>query len=153
MNTLSKSRQRTPVSRFSSPIDRFLRNDLFDFWGGGDAPVDTIPSINITENQNNYEIEMAAPGMKKDDFNIDVDDNIITISSEKESETTNGNGKDQKNYMFREYNYSKFSRSFSIPENAETSKISAKYADGILCLTIPKKAEQVKNKSQKIKVE
>lgn len=154
MSTLTKtsSRQRPAISRYNSPLDRFFRNDLFDYWQG-DQQVETIPSINITEEQNAFRIEMAAPGMKKDDFNIDVDDNVITISSEKESETSNGNGKDQKNYTFREYNYSRFSRSFSIPDSADTSKITAKYADGILALTIPKKAEQLKNKSQKIKVE
>jgi HSP20 family protein len=153
MSTLTRSNRNRPnISKFSSPLDRFFRNDLFDFWNGGDTPVETIPSINITEEQNDYKVELAAPGMKKDDFNIDIDNNIVTISSEKETETSNGNGKDQKNYTFREYNYSKFSRSFSIPDNAETSKITAKYSDGILCLTIPKKAEQVK-KSQKIKID
>lgn len=152
MSALTKhtGRNKAPISRYSSPLDRFFRNDMFDFWGGDNA-VETVPSINITEEQHDYKIEMAAPGMKKDDFNIDIDDNIITISSEKESEETDG--KNGKNYTFREYNYSRFSRSFSIPENAETSKISAKYNDGILCLTIPKKTEQVKSKSQKIKID
>jgi HSP20 family protein len=152
MSTLTRhpTRQKPAISRFTSPMDRFFRNDLFDFWDG-ENPIETIPSINITEEQQQYKIEMAAPGMKKDDFNIDVEDNVITISSEKESEQTNG--KDRKNYTFREYNYSRFSRSFSIPDNAETSKINAKYSDGILTLTIPKKTEQIKNKSQKIKVD
>jgi HSP20 family protein len=157
MTTLTRNsnRNRPSISRLSSPLDRFFRNDLLDFWSGGDSAIDTIPSINITEEQNHYKIEMAAPGMKKDDFNIDIDNNLINISSEKESESANenGNGKKNNNYTFREYNYSSFSRSFSIPDNAETSKITAKYTDGILSLNIPKKSEQLKNKSQKIKVD
>jgi HSP20 family protein len=154
MTTLTKSgsRNRPSLSRFNSPLDRFFRNDLFDLWNG-DTPLETVPSINITEEQNSFKVEMAAPGMKKDDFNIDIDDNLITISSEKETETGNGNGKESRNYTFREYNYSKFSRSFTIPDSADANKITAKYTDGILTLTIPKRPEQLKHKSQKIKVD
>lgn len=134
-----------------SYLDRFFRNDPFDLWDSGNQFTNTVPALNILEEEKNFKVELAAPGMKKDDFNIDIDDNVVTISSEKESETTEGG--DNKKYSFREYNYSSFSRSFSLPENADTEKITAKYSDGVLCLTVPKKNEQAKPKKNKVRVE
>lgn len=149
MKTIEKN-QRTRSLFWANPFDRFLRNDFTDFWDG-DTPLDTIPSINISEEKDHYKIEMAAPGLKKEDFNIDVDGNIMTISCEKESEIKEG--KEKEKYSRREYNYSAFSRSFTIPENANAEKTVAKYNDGILMLSMPKKTEVLKQKGQKIKVE
>src|SRR5688572_14518015 len=124
MSTLTKSNgTKSSLRRWNNPFDRFFRNDFMDMWNGDMA--ETIPSINFTEEKNNYKVEMAAPGLKKEDFNIDVDGNLVTISCEKESETKDT--KENGNYSRREYNYSSFSRSFTIPENADASKISAKY--------------------------
>jgi HSP20 family protein len=150
MTTLFKnpSRSTRSLSSWYHPLDRFLRND-FDFWNNDSA--DTVPSINITEDKGNYKIEMAAPGLKKEDFNIDVEGNLLTISCEKKTETKEGNDSD--NYSRREYNYSSFSRSLTLPEDIDGEKVNAKYIDGILNLTIPKKEDLQKNKSQKIKVE
>lgn len=129
------------------PLDKFFRNDFLNLW---DGDLDTIPSVNISEDKNSYKIEMAAPGLKKEDFNISLDRNILTISSEKETEKTNGEEKD--NYYRREYNYTSFSRSMSLPENVDTTKIDAKYMDGILNLTIPKNEDSKKNNSRRIEV-
>jgi HSP20 family protein len=153
MSTLTKSSSNRG-GLWQNPIDRFFRNDFMDLLSK-DVQL-TVPSINISEGKNNYKIEMAAPGLKKDDINIDVDGGMITISCEKESESTNGNGKNSDNentYTRREYNYSSFSRSFTIPDNANTEKMSAKYSDGILHLTIPKMQETERNKKQKIKID
>jgi HSP20 family protein len=120
-----------------------------DLWN--DDISETVPSINITENKENYLVEMAAPGLKKQDFNIQMDGNLLTISCEKESEQKQDGQGD--NYWKREYNYSSFSRSLTLPENADNTKISAKYSDGILNVTIPKKNDTGKQAGQRITVE
>jgi HSP20 family protein len=131
------------------PFSRFFRNDFLDFWNT-DVPA-TVPSVNITEDKNNYHIEMAAPGLKKEDFNIDLDGDVLTISSEKEEEKKEG--KETGNYFRKEYNYTSFSRSMTLPDNVDVKKIDAKYNDGILSVSIPKKSGEEVNKSQKIKVQ
>ncbi len=132
---------------FNSPFDRFLRNDWMDLWDG--EAVETVPSLNVREDKNNYLIELAAPGLKKDDFEIDVEGSLLTISCDKETES----GEEKENFFRREHNYSCFSRSVTLPDNADTAKIEAKYSDGLLNLTIPKKAETVKTTGQKIRVQ
>jgi HSP20 family protein len=151
--TLVKNHNKSSIQRWNNPFDRLFRNDFMDLWN--QDVTETIPSINITEEKNNYVVEMAAPGLKKEDFNIDVERGLITISCEKETETTSGDNEkgNNGNYTRREYNYSSFSRSFTLPENADGQKIKAKYTDGILRLEIAKNEESQKSKSQKIKVE
>ncbi len=150
MNTLVKNPTRSlrPSSWFS-PAERFFRNDFLDLWDGDN--LNTIPSMNITEDKENYKVELAAPGLKKDDFNIDVEGNLITISCDKETETTES--KDKNGYSRTEYNYSCFSRSSTLPDYADTNKITAKYNDGVLNLSIPKKPEAQQSMSKKIKVQ
>lgn len=149
MKTLEKTNSRDHgLSNWYRPLDRFFRNDFLNFWDGN---METIPSINISEEKGNFKIEVAAPGLKKEDFNIDIDRNMLTISCEKETESETGGEKD--NYSRREYNYTSFSRSLSLPENVDSSKITAKYNDGILSLLVPKKDDGRQKLSQKIKVE
>lgn len=97
----------------------------------------TVPAVNISEDDNNYQLTMAAPGMKKADFKVDIDGNTLIVSSEKESSKE----EQSKRFSKKEYGYSSFSRSFAIPEDANREKIDAHYEDGILKLTIPKKEE------------
>jgi HSP20 family protein len=110
----------------------------------------TVPSANIRELKNEYQVEMAIPGMKKDDFNIDVSGNVMTIWCEKESESDTE--RETTGYTRREYNYSSFTRSFTLPQNANVDKVVAKYTDGMLTLNIPKKADSETN-GKKIKVQ
>lgn len=147
MTTLTKN-NRTRPAVFNSYFDRFLR-DPFDLWEGQKQGTSTVPSLNIKEEEKKYKVELAVPGKKKEDFNIEVDDNLVTISSESSEE----NKDEDDGYSFREYNYTSFSRSFSMPENADTDKVTAKYSDGVLCLNIPKKEMSIKQKKNKIKVE
>jgi HSP20 family protein len=100
----------------------------------------TMPSVNIAENKDDYKIAVAAPGLKKSDFNIDIEGNMLTISCEKEEK------KDEKDarHTRREYNYSSFSRSFTLPDEVMKEKIEAVYEDGVLNLTLPKKEEAKK---------
>ena len=107
-----------------------------------------VPAVNIIEDDKGVEIDVAAPGLKKDDFEIKVEDNILTISAHKEQEKL----EEGANYIKKEFAYETFQRSFTLPENMfNTDKIEAKYEDGILKIYIPKVEEQQK-KVKKVKV-
>ena len=128
-------------------------DDIFKPWnewfeGGLWGRTMQVPAVNITEQKDNYLVSLAAPGLKKDDFKIDVDGNMLTISSEKE-ET-----KEEKDKKFtrKEYNYSSFSRSFSLPEEINKEKIEAYYEDGVLKITLPRKEEAKKTTAKHISV-
>src|SRR6185503_2467079 len=130
-------------------FDDFFKpwTDLFDNGGWNIRPMN-IPAVNITEHPDEFRLSLAAPGMKKEDFKIDVDGNILTISSEKEE------NKEDKNKKFtrKEYSYSSFSRSFSLPEEIKQEKINAKYEDGVLKISLPRKEESKKPVAKKIAV-
>ncbi len=107
-----------------------------------------IPAVNIAEIKDKYEVSLAVPGMKKDDFKIDVDGNMLSISSEKEEKTEE---KDKK-FTRKEYNYSSFSRSFSLPEEVNQDKIEAKYEEGVLKISLPRNQQASKPTAKKIAV-
>ena len=129
---LAKSSERMP-----SVFDDFFKpwNEWFD--GGLWGRTMNVPAVNITEKKDQYQVSLAAPGLKKEDFKIDVDGNMLTISSEKEE------NKEEKNEKFnrKEYSYSSFSRSFTLPEEINKEKIEAKYEDGVLNISLPRKEE------------
>jgi HSP20 family protein len=111
----------------------------------------TLPAVNIKETENSYEVEMAAPGLKKDDFKIELDNNVLTISSEKSEETQEGNGNEK--YSRREFSYQSFQRSFTLPkEVVDEDKIEAHYREGVLQLRIPKKEMAKQKPPRKIKI-
>ncbi len=108
----------------------------------------TVPAVNILESKDEFKLSIAAPGMKKNDFDIAVEGNMLTISSEKEESKEE---KDDK-YTRKEYNYSSFSRSFSLPEEVSKDSIQASYTDGVLSLLLPKKEEAKKTTAKSIAV-
>lgn len=108
----------------------------------------TIPSVNIKENNKEFNIELAAPGFNKNDFKVSVEDNILTISAEKKEEKKEENER----FTRKEFSYNTFSRSFTLPQSVNTDKIDAKYADGILKLCIPKKEAAKTLPKKEIKV-
>ncbi|MBL7923721.1 MAG: Hsp20/alpha crystallin family protein [Bacteroidia bacterium] len=118
---------------FSGMLDPFFKKEWGEWFDK--SYMDTIPSVNISETPKSYHVEMAAPGLKKEDFKINIQGDMITISSEKESETKT----EEKEFSRREYNYNSFSRSFSLPEFVDQEKIAATYSEGILKLDLPKK--------------
>jgi HSP20 family protein len=120
-------------------IDNWFNND-----GLGGIQYARVPAANIVETDDAFDIEMAAPGLTKKDFHIDVKDGVLSISVEKEDE----HKKEKKNYRRREYSYYSFNRSFSLPSTVNADKINAKYDDGVLNVTVPK-AEEVKKKPAK----
>ncbi|HEY9489372.1 MAG TPA: Hsp20/alpha crystallin family protein [Chryseosolibacter sp.] len=100
----------------------------------------TMPAVNVMESNDDFRIEVAAPGMKREDFKVELDNNLLTISSEREdkNEEKDANG----DYTRKEFSYQSFQRTFSLPENRVLGdKISARYEDGILHITIPKSEE------------
>ena len=126
-----------------SVFEDFFRpwNDLFETTNSGlFGRVLTMPAVNITENKDDFKVSLAAPGMKKSDFNIDVQGNILTISAEMEEKKE----EKEENYTRKEYNFSSFSRSFTLPDEVNKEKIEATYVDGVLNLSLPKKEEAKK---------
>ena len=97
----------------------------------------TKPSVNISESKEDFKIDVAAPGLEKDDFRINLNNNILTVSSDKEEKKEEENDR----FMRREFSYLQFSRSFSLPVSADTEKINATYKNGVLNIVIPKKEE------------
>lgn len=134
MSTRALSRQTSMPTLFE---------DFFKPWsqwfddGGLIRRVTSMPAVNIAENNDNYMVTLAAPGLKKEDFKIDLDGNMLTISSEKEE---NKEEKDEK-FTRQEYSYSSFSRSFTLPEDVKQEKIDASYQNGELKIVLPRKEE------------
>lgn len=141
MTLVKVNNQQLPKS-FSGLVDEFLfypmnkcfRDDLLSA-----DPWVSFPPVNIRENKENYQIELVAPGLSKEDFRIGIEGDILSISSEKKEEKVS---EDQKQVR-REFQFRSFKRSFTLNESVETEKIQARYENGILHLTLPKKAEQV----------
>jgi HSP20 family protein len=127
-------------------IDDFFKpwNEWFGNGGFWSKEI-TVPAVNISEDKDKYLVTMAAPGFNKADFNIELEGNMLTISSEKQ-ETKNE--KDAR-FTRKEYSYSSFSRSFSLPEEVNQAKIDAAYEDGVLKLNLPKKEEARKQSVSK----
>ncbi|MBC9929425.1 Hsp20/alpha crystallin family protein [Chitinophaga qingshengii] len=101
----------------------------------------TVPAVNVTEDKESYRLSMAAPGLKKSDFKIELEGELLTISAETETEKEEKSGK----YSRQEYNYSSFSRSFHLPEGVSKDKIDAHYDDGVLKIRLPKNEDSKKN--------
>ncbi|NLL28768.1 MAG: Hsp20/alpha crystallin family protein [Bacteroidales bacterium] len=110
-----------------------------------------MAKVNISETDKKYQIDLSAPGFDKKDFKIEVNDNTLTISNEQREEKKEEKKEDEKSYSRREFYYCNFSRSFILPETADSSKIGAEYKNGILEISIPKK-EKVENPSRLINV-
>ncbi|MFD2557267.1 Hsp20/alpha crystallin family protein [Sphingobacterium tabacisoli] len=123
------------VNPFVNSVFDNLFNDSFI----SDRLVTRVPAVNITETAEAFAIELAAPGLQKSDFKINVDKNIISISVDKVEESAS----DDKLYSKKEYSYSSFSRSFTLPETVNYSDIDAAYVDGVLQVKIGKKEEAI----------
>lgn len=99
----------------------------------------SVPAVNIKNNENSFEIEVAAPGLKKEDFNIEVEDNVMKLSVNKSSE----NEEKEENFTRKEFSYFNFQRSFTLPKNVvDAEKVEANYKDGILSIVLPKQEQK-----------
>lgn len=115
--------------------DNYQRNNNHACWK---------PAANIIENENSFKLSLAVPGLDKDDIKIDLEDNLLTISSEKEVE------KENVNFSRKEFGYHSFSRSFTLPKTVKIDSIEADYKNGLLNITIPKMEESKLRKAIKI---
>lgn len=116
-----------------------LMNEFFkpDWFGGMENFENTLPAVNIKEDETGFDLELAIPGQKKEDFNVEIDDNVMTISMESKSE----NQTLEEHYTRKEFSYQSFKRSFTLPETVDEDKIKAAYNEGILSFRIPKRKE------------
>ncbi|TVQ86820.1 MAG: Hsp20/alpha crystallin family protein [Bacteroidetes bacterium] len=137
-------------SRFNMPsiFDEFFGRD-FNTGLSEDRANMTIPAVNVLEDHDNFKIEVAAPGLEKRDFKIDLDNNMLSISSEKEFK--HEEEKDGK-FMRREFAYASFKRSFTLPESVDADKIKANYKEGVLHITIPKREEAKQKPPRQISI-
>lgn len=136
------------VNQFPTFFDDFLKRDIFN-WGSQNFSNtnSTIPAVNIKETKDDYVVEVAAPGMTKKDFTVQLVGNNLTISSQKENEVVND---ENVKYRSREFSYQSFSRTFTLQNDVvDTENIQAKYEDGLLHLLIPKK-EHAKQKQPRL---
>lgn len=145
---VSTRRNRSSIPSLTSWVD-----DLFDTGVGAGFLSNfntgmTLPAVNIKENKDEYVLEIAVPGMKKSDFNIDVENKILSISSGKNEEQVDK----EENYTRREFGYSSFQRTFTLPDTIESDKINAKYKEGILTVHLPKREESKEKPAKRIDV-
>lgn len=140
-----------PVQRnFTSLFDDFFGRGLIDFIGA-DLTVNQ-PSVNIIEENDKFKIEVAAPGLERNDFSLKLENGFLTISAQKEESKEDKDEKEGRKYTRREFNYSYFSRSFQMPESADVNKISASYNNGVLVVDIMKKEEAKTNEPKLIEI-
>ncbi len=126
-------------NQLPSLFDRFFESDLMDWSNRNFSSTNTtLPSVNIKESLEDFEVDLAAPGFSKDDFRIEVNHDQLTISSEKKVENETRKGQQ---FNKREFSYQSFSRTFTLPNTVDSERISARYENGILRISIPKKEE------------
>ena len=131
---------------FPSLMNEILKPDWF---GGLENYRDTFPQVNIQDNETSFELELSVPGRKKEDFNIEINEQVLTISNEaKKEEEVKGGG-----YTRKEFSYSSFKRSFTLPDTVNEEGIKASYENGILRFTLPKKEESLPKPKRLIEIE
>ena len=131
METLVKRKSLLPLIPTNNLIEDLFSRDIFDWTDKNFSSIGSnLPSVNLKETDNKLQVELAAPGMKKEDFKVEIDNNMLLISSEKQEEKEESRKKD--NYIRKEFNYQSFFRSFALPEYIDENKIQANYKDGIL---------------------
>lgn len=141
-----------PVRRSNQTWLPSIFNDFFDNDWMVKANA-TAPAINVIESDKDYKVEVAAPGMTKEDFKIHInEDNDLVISMEKKTESTEGDkeGKKESRYLRREFSYSKFQQTLILPDDVDKDKIDAKVNDGVLTIELPKRTRKTKKKQLRL---
>jgi HSP20 family protein len=128
----------------------FYMPNLFDddFFPALNNRTSSMPAVNIREDEKNYNLELAVPGIDKKDLKIDINEDVLTISSEVKNE----NEESHDGYKRKEFSYTSFCRSFYIPENVNRDKIEANYKDGILHVGLPKQEEEKNKITRQVKI-
>ena len=150
--TLSKNgslaNTKTNYPKRSTLFDDFFMSGFPSFFSSDVTPNSAVPKVNIKETNDSFIVEMAVPGMKKSDFDVNVDNNLLSISSVVEYV----NDETVENYTRKEFNYSSFERKFKLPDTVDDEKIRANYTDGILEVILPKREEAKKKPVKTIKI-
>lgn len=133
---------------WSSWIDEVFNRDLPSVFTSNFNTGLTMPKVNIRETADAYFVDMAVPGLKKSDFHIELDNQLLSISTEMEE----SDGNQEVSYTRREFGYASFKRSFSLPETVSDDKIKAEYTDGVLSIHLPKKEEAKQKPARSIKI-
>lgn len=133
---------------WSSWIDEMFNRELPSVFTSNFNTGMTLPKVNIRETKDAYFVDMAVPGLKKSDFKIDIDNKLLSISTEVEE----SNEQQEDNYTRREFGYSSFKRSFTLPETVKEDKIKAEYKEGVLSIHLPKKEEAIQKPPRSIKI-
>ena len=132
----------------TSSVDQFLNDSIFN-WRNEMNGINGVPRVNIAETDEEFKVEMAAPGMKREDFHVELDNDTLVIWSEVSDKKEDNNNS---SYTRREFHYESFRRVFHLPNTVESDKIKAKYEDGMLRLVIPKKEEAKRRPPKTIKI-
>ena len=146
--SLANSNSNQNFLNFSNLLDDIFNRDLPSVFTSNFNTGITLPKVNIKETADAFIVEMAVPGLNKSDFHIDLDNQILSISTEKKEEKKHL----KENYTRREFGYSSFKRTFNLPESINDEKINANYKDGILSILLPKKEEAKQKPSRTIKI-
>lgn len=133
--TLALKNRNNGFSTFNSIFNEILNDDFFT----PRTISEKLPAVNIKQSEKDFSLELAIPGLGKEDIKISVDQDLLTISSEKKSETEEK--EENGTYTRREFSYQSFKRSFTLPESVDSDKIDAKFENGVLFLHLPKKEE------------
>ena len=137
---LIKYNQPARPATLTNFVDRFFNDDWFDLptrvFNNGNYG---LPAVNIKEDDERYTLEVVAPGRKREDFNVEVENDLLRISAERKVENSEKDAED--NYTRREFSYTSFARSFQLPETVAADNIAARYENGVLYLELPKKEE------------
>ncbi len=148
----------------SDPMDDFFNQSLERFFGvnpfggmmrsnnqDGNNRGHSLPAVNVSETEDGFRVDVAAPGMSKDSFNIDIENKILTISAESKQESEDKD--EESGYHRREFSYSNFQRQFTLPDNIKDEEISANYEDGVLKIQLPKvPQEEAQSKKRSIEI-
>lgn len=137
--------KRNPSVVFPSLLDEFFKPDFF---GGVQNFSNNVPLVNIKESETDFVIELASPGLTKEDFHIEIDNDALTISSESKTENESSNEK----YTRKEFSFSAFTRTFTLPETVNSENINAIYENGVLNITLPKKEEALPKPKRLIEI-
>jgi len=136
MNPVMRTNNHLP-----SLIENFFGRDMNDLFNVNTPSMHNLPAVNVIEHQDGFRIEVAAPGLKKEDFKLNLNHNNLTISGYQETKQNNDKNENGEKYTRREFSYSSFQRTFTLPTSVDADSIRASYIDGVLKIDVPKREE------------
>lgn len=146
--TLSKNNSNTNIPSLSNWFDDIVNNEIPSIFKSNESLSFSLPKVNIKENAEAFTVELAVPGFKKSDFKLDLDNDVLSISTETKDEKEHK----EENYTRREFGYSSFKRTFTLPDSVDDEAINASYKDGVLSILLPKKEEAKQKPVRSIKI-